>query len=205
MAAVHEQQQPLESRDDGQVYAYDADGGILPGWPIQTGAEIYCTPSLADFDQDGDIEVIVSSFDAMVYVWDVEGDYDDGDGVLWETFRCNYHRNGLVGYEEPVGVPEDAPVNVTRATLEQNYPNPFNPTTTIAFSVRSEGASIELGIYNVAGELVRTLSSGEVPGGQHTIAWNGRDDSDRQVSSGVYFVRLECDGQAETRKIALLK
>ena len=191
--------------DDGQVYAYDADGGILPGWPIQTGAEIYCTPSLADFDQDGDIEVIVSSFDAMVYVWDVEGDYDDGDGVLWETFRCNYHRNGLVGYEEPVGVPEDAPVNVTRATLEQNYPNPFNPTTTIAFSVRSEGASIELGIYNVAGELVRTLSSGEVPGGQHTIAWNGRDDSDRQVSSGVYFVRLECDGQAETRKIALLK
>jgi len=141
----------------------------------------------------------------MVYVWDVEGDYDDGDGVLWETFRCNYRRNGLAGYEEPVGVPEDAPVNVTRATLEQNYPNPFNPTTTIAFSVRSEGASIELGVYNVAGELVRTLSSGDVPGGQHTIVWNGRDDGDRQVSSGVYFVRLECDGQAETRKIALLK
>ncbi len=191
--------------NDGQVYAFDADGDILPGWPIQTGAEVYCTPSLTDLDQDGDIEVVVSSFDAMVYVWDVEGDYDDGDGVLWETFRCNYHRNGFVGYEDPVGVAEDTPVNVTRATLDQNYPNPFNPTTTIAFSVRSEGANIELGVYNVAGELVRTLTSGEVPGGQHTIAWNGRDDGGRQVSSGVYFVRLECDGQAETRKIALLK
>ncbi len=191
--------------NNGKVYAFDSDGDVLPGWPIQTDAEVYCTPTLTDFDQDGDIEVVVSSFDAMVYVWDVEGEYDDGDGVQWETFRCNFHRNGLVGYEEPVGVAEDAPVNVTLATLEQNFPNPFNPTTTIAFSVRSAGARIELGVYNIAGELVRTLTDGDVPGGQHTIIWNGRDDGGRQVSSGVYFVRLECDGQAETRKIALLK
>jgi len=191
--------------NDGKVYAFDSDGDVLPGWPIQTGAEIYSTPTLTDLDQDGDIEVVVSSFDANVYIWDVEGDYDNGDGVLWETFRCNYHRNGLVGYEEPVGVPEDDPLVGSKATLSQNYPNPFNPTTTIAFAIGGESADVELEIYNVAGELVRTLADGEMPGGRHTVVWNGRDDDGRTVSSGVYFVRLACSGEAQTRKIALLK
>ncbi len=191
--------------DAGKIYAFDADGYQLAGWPIQIDGEVYATPSLTDLDQDGDIEVVVAGFDAMLYVWDVEGDYDDGAGVLWETFRANYRRNGLAAYEEPVGVPEDAPVDVVRARLSQNYPNPFNPTTTIAFSIGSEGADIELGVYNVAGELVRTLMSGDVPGGEHTVVWNGRDDDGRTVSSGVYFVRLVSEGRAETRKIAMLK
>ncbi len=191
--------------NSGNIYAYDSDGEVLGGWPIKTGAEVYCTPSIVDIDQDGDVEVVASSLDAMVYVWDLAGDYDDGAGVLWETFRCNYRRNGFIGYEEPVGVPEDSPVSVTRVTLDQNYPNPFNPTTTIEFAVHAGGARVELGVYHVAGELVRTLVEGEVPGGRHTLVWNGHDDAGRQVSSGVYFVRLECDGRTETRKVALLK
>ena len=191
--------------NSGNVYAYDSDGEILAGWPIKTGAEVYCAPSIVDLDGDGDVEVVVSSFDAMVYVWDLEGDYDGGDGVLWETFRCNFRRNGFVGHEEPVGVPDDSPAAAVRVTLSPNYPNPFNPTTTIEFAVHASGARVELGIYNIAGELVRTLAAGEVPGGRHTVVWNGLDDEGRQVSSGVYLVRLESNGNTETRKVALLK
>ncbi len=191
--------------NSGKVYAFDDDGSILAGWPIQTDAEIYCTPTLVDFDDDGDVEVIVSGMDANVYVWDVEGDYDDGSGVQWATFRHNFLRNGFFGYEEPVGVHEGGVTTHGRMVLEQNFPNPFNPTTTIAFLVPDGGAAVELGVFNVAGEHVRTLLAEEMSAGRKTVVWNGLDDHGERASSGVYFVRLTSDATKLTKKVVLLK
>ena len=89
--------------------------------------------------------------------------------------------------------------------LAQNYPNPFNPTTTVRYSIK-ERAHVTLRIYNVAGQLVRTLVD-EVrePGISHSAGWNGRNGRGQVTASGVYFYKLVAKDFTETRKMVLLK
>jgi len=88
--------------------------------------------------------------------------------------------------------------------LEGNYPNPFNPETTIAFAVK-ESANVRLAIYNVKGQLVRTLVDAKLPAGRHHAVWNGKDDAGRSVSSGIYLYRMESAGYSQTLKMMLMK
>lgn len=89
--------------------------------------------------------------------------------------------------------------------LYQNYPNPFNPTTTISWQL-PVASQVELTIYNLLGQKIRTLVDGRQPAGFHQVEWDGRDDAGRQVASGVYFYRLTTvDGFRQSRKMLLLK
>jgi hypothetical protein len=98
---------------------------------------------------------------------------------------------------------DDTPV-VYRTVLKQNYPNPFNPTTTIAFSLAGEG-TVEIMIFNVAGQKVRTLIDERRPAGRHTVTWDGRNDGGRRVATGVYFYRMRTDGYSAVRKMLILR
>ncbi len=92
-----------------------------------------------------------------------------------------------------------------RNTLSQNHPNPFNPTTTIEYSIAGAG-HVSLRIYNVAGQLVRTLVDAvQTPDVIQAAVWDGRDGAGRMVSSGVYFYRLVTKEVTKTRKMVLLK
>jgi hypothetical protein len=88
--------------------------------------------------------------------------------------------------------------------LHQNFPNPFNPETTIAYDL-SEGGRVELSIYNVTGQVVRTLVSEEQPAGRYRIQWSGDDAFGRQVASGIYFYRIQTESTHAVRKLMLLK
>jgi hypothetical protein len=90
--------------------------------------------------------------------------------------------------------------------LRQNYPNPFNPVTRIEYSIRAQ-SQVTLRIYNVAGQLVRTLVNEEQsPRAEgYSVRWSGRNDSGRPVSSGVYFYKLTAGSFTQTRKMVLLK
>ena len=88
--------------------------------------------------------------------------------------------------------------------LNQNHPNPFNPDTNISFSM-PETAPVSLKIFNLKGQVVKTLVSGIMAQGQHRVSWNGLDDSGQYVASGMYFYRLEYDGKTLTRKMVLSK
>ena len=79
------------------------------------------------------------------------------------------------------------------------YPNPFNPTTTISFTLGENGYS-SLAVYNIQGKLVETLSEGILQAGVHERVFNAQD-----LTSGVYFVRLEAGGQVQTVKMVLVK
>jgi len=103
----------------------------------------------------------------------------------------------------------------------KNFPNPFNPETTIQFSVGSMPSStansghgdmsptinVVINVYNVRGQRVRTLLDGstEFVAGYHDVVWNGRDDSGRQVGSGVYFYRLVAGENTAVRRMLLLR
>jgi hypothetical protein len=91
--------------------------------------------------------------------------------------------------------------------LSQNFPNPFNPATTIQFSVGSGGAPIltTLQIHNILGHKVRTLLDEPKNAGSHQVIWDGKDDSGKEVASGVYLYRIEAGDFTETKKLVLLK
>ncbi|MBM4403853.1 MAG: T9SS type A sorting domain-containing protein [Candidatus Cloacimonetes bacterium] len=101
-------------------------------------------------------------------------------------------------------VGNDDAVNASPIQLGQNYPNPFNPTTTIAFSTRQTGW-VKVSIYNLKGQLIKTLSDTEMPAGEHSLTWDGTDHEGASVSSGVYFYRLQAAGHTQTRKMLLMK
>ena len=92
----------------------------------------------------------------------------------------------------------------TEFSLKQNYPNPFNPSTTINFAVPRAG-EITLKIYNLQGQLLRTLASGNVPAGWHRVVWEGTDAKGSRVASGIYVYRLEAQGYVISRKLTLMK
>ena len=85
-----------------------------------------------------------------------------------------------------------------------NYPNPFNPTTTIAFSLPEEGV-VKLSVYNIRGQLIKELINGSMPRGFHKVVWDGRDNRNRSVSSGLYFVRVDVGNTSKVKKIMMLK
>ena len=102
------------------------------------------------------------------------------------------------------GTEEDMIPIPNRALISSNYPNPFNPSTTIAFSIPEDGL-VKLGIYNVKGQKVKDLCDSEMLRGHHKVVWDGKDKHQRDVSSGIYFVRLQASGAISTRKIMLMK
>ena len=84
-------------------------------------------------------------------------------------------------------------------SLSQNYPNPFNPSTTIKFSLPHSG-KVTLKIYNILGQVVETLVSERLTAGVYKYEWNASN-----LSSSVYFYRLETGKFVETKKMLLLK
>ncbi len=85
-----------------------------------------------------------------------------------------------------------------------NYPNPFNPETNISFSL-SESSNAELIIYNVKGQKVVKLVDKFLNDGKHTFTWSGKDSSNNDVSTGVYFYRLRANGRTASGKMLLMK
>lgn len=89
-------------------------------------------------------------------------------------------------------------------SLQSVYPNPFNAKATVAFGLDRE-ASVKLEILNNKGAIVRNLYIGYNSAGNYRLIWDGKADNGRDVSSGVYFVRLRADNISQTRKLVLMK
>ncbi len=128
------------------------------------------------------------------------GSVDFGGGVLTTSAGSYDAYLALFGPVEVTAVAALPPAMVMGAPT----PNPFNPSTRLAFSLARAG-TVALTVHDLSGARVRTLYAGPLPGGDHTYAWDGRDDGGRGVASGVYHFRLETVAGAQTRKAVLLK
>ena len=99
----------------------------------------------------------------------------------------------------PVSIRETPTQLPARYSLVQNYPNPFNPETVFQYQLPKQ-AEVRLEIYNVVGELVRTLVDEKQPAGYYTVRWNGRDEQEHAIASGVYLYRLTAGEFVQVRK-----
>jgi len=101
------------------------------------------------------------------------------------------------------GVEDDELTAIGRLQL-YNYPNPFNPVTSIKYDL-AESSLVRMDIFNVKGQLVKTLLNQEMLAGTHSVIWDGKDGQGRSVSSGVYFYRMSLPNKVLTNKMLLLK
>lgn len=85
-----------------------------------------------------------------------------------------------------------------------NYPNPFSQITNVSFSI-SNGSNVELSIYNIKGQKVKTLINGRMQKGKHSIIWSGLDGQNQPVSSGLYFYKLKKGNQETVKRMIMLK
>jgi hypothetical protein len=88
--------------------------------------------------------------------------------------------------------------------LSNNYPNPFNPQTTISYELPFE-QHVQLGVYDITGQLVNSLVSGRRSAGNHEVVWSGVNQSGRAVASGIYYYRIDASEFSQIKKMTLVK
>jgi hypothetical protein len=106
---------------------------------------------------------------------------------------------GLGGPGGVLGIDEKSSGTPIAFKLNQNYPNPFNPTTTIDYIIPSD-SKVEMVVYNMLGQKVRTLVNGYEKAGTNSVNFDGSN-----LSSGIYFFRLTSGNNTQNRKMLLLK
>jgi hypothetical protein len=140
----------------------------------------YSYPSLADINNDGFQELILVKYSYPLFA-----------NFFYEVYSTGVTSN------------KDQTVEYG-FSLKQNYPNPFNPETVIEFDLK-EASSVNLEIFDVNGEKVKTLVNGDLPAGKQTIRWDGSNGIGNRVPTGVYFYTLNSGGKSFTKKMIVLK
>ena len=152
----------------------------------------------------------LSSFDGSVWTYHRDESWlvyaarrlaIDRDDVMWVVSH-----SGIAQYDPREGPTEvsGSSIHPEQLKIKANYPNPFNLSTTISFTLPYAGFTT-LSVYNVAGQKVRELVSSYLPSGEHSVVWNGYDDSGIPVSSGIYFSGLDNGQQRAAGRMLMVK
>lgn len=181
--------QPLAS---GTTLEFVTETGLTCGRGIYRDGRMQFT---AVYGSDGELTTYPETGDEVRVLVDGREAYPT---LEWQ------HHGDRVQLPAMASSPDGAPSVVTTWHLDQNYPNPFNPTTQISFGL-GRGGHVQLSVFNVLGQKIRTLVNTNYPAGDHTVLWDGRDDNGQIVSSGVYLYRLESGKYTNTRKMLMLK
>ena len=137
---------------------------------------------LGDINGDGRNDILVGS-----------GSYDDAIKTYCRIYTQDFEVANL----------ENELLKITNLNLH-NYPNPFNPSTTIEYSLPENG-EVEVSIYNIKGQKVKQLVKECQEPGTHTILWNGTDNNNSSVGSGVYFYKIKTEKSSLINKMIMLK
>jgi hypothetical protein len=189
---------------NGNFYGFHHDGTPMQGFPVPTQLEIFSTAAAGDLDGDGDIEVVFASYDQTVNVLDFDGP-SVPSAYEWPMLAGSVYRAAAYGEPGPGQTGAPGPAFVPhRLALAPSAPNPFFGAAAVRFDV-PRGGPVRLEVFDVTGRLVRTLASGRLDAGRHTVRWDGRDDAGVEVASGVFFYRLSAEGETRTRKVVRLR
>jgi len=215
-----------EIRDTIYFVATDIIRVINPTMSSPNGGEYVATMSEYQLVWENPADQAVESADLFYTVDDGENWVEialgvSGNRFTWTTPEAPaeealvrvfvYDRNGLLGFDTSDSfftlTSGASPVDLTIPLvygLAQNFPNPFNPQTEIRFEMPFAGKT-NLTVYDIRGRLVRNLVSGHLDAGRHSVVWTGRDNSGRQVASGVYYYMIKSGDFADTRRMTLIK
>ena len=135
-------------------------------------------PIDTDWDDEGDM-LVFSSSNTL---------FENRSPTLFLVFSSNQISNSQIIVTNEISI----------------FPNPFNPQTTIQYLIHKE-SKVELNIYNIKGQKVKTLINEVLPAGKHTAIWDGTDQNNKPVSSGIYFYKMKAGDFQKLRRMVLLK
>lgn len=132
-------------------------------------------------------------------------DLPAGESDIWVCGRNNDGENTSPSNAITINIVSNEVNDIVAVTsLDGNYPNPFNPETRISYNLKS-AEHVIIDVYNIKGQKVKSLVNELKERGNHTVVWNGRDDSNNSVSSGLYFYKMKSGKYTSTKKMILLK
>ncbi len=188
-----------------RLSAFDAvpqKGGVLIKWQTAAESENLGFKVLRSQQADGRYEAIVTDLipanQSGLYSY-LDRSVTAGEKYYYKIQDVD--RSGRTALNGPVAAEVPMPESIA---LAQNYPNPFNPSTTISYEL-PRAAQVELAIYNLQGQLIRTLCSGQMAPGIHHVVWDAHDSQGLQVPTGLYYYRLRVADQVFTRKLLFAK
>ncbi|MEA1971916.1 MAG: T9SS type A sorting domain-containing protein [Candidatus Cloacimonadota bacterium] len=177
----------------------------------------------------GYLEVLDEMIPSFVYpsatIEDIEVTGDGDDEIIWGTVHLMFLDDYVYGSEIIDSAPvqggmmkymsvrinfsdytgtEGGDVAEVPVRTLTNYPNPFNPTTTINYSTVTDG-NVKVAVYNLKGQLVKTLVDMHQVADNHSVTWNGNDDNGNKVASGVYFYKLITKNNIEIQRMLMVK
>ncbi len=206
-----------KTRNIKQVYPQIKNFDLNLGYyELSTDAESFSAEVIFNYTEDALLESGLGTEDLIVlaidssstagYVWkEVISEIDANAKTI--TFSSSEFSIYAVTskYEEYVTGIEDEITGIPeRFGLHQNYPNPFNPETTIKYQL-PKSAFVNLKIYNLLGQEVRSLVSRDMSAGFQTVKWDGRNNSGIKVNSGMYIYKISAGDFAEVKKMVMLK
>jgi hypothetical protein len=169
------------------------------GSGIVTDVDIEAGGMIVNPEINGDYSIILTPG-----TYDVTASLDGYEQVTIDDVEVT-SGNSTTGIDfslEPIVSSEN--IVITNAVLGHNYPNPFNPVTNISYSIIETGY-VTLEVYNLKGQLVKTLINEIKETGEHITSWDGNDNSNKPVSSGVYLYKMKSTNYSFTRKMILMK
>jgi hypothetical protein len=192
------------------------EGRLVVGWTDYggDGSDIYYR-SFSEGKADGSSSRLNTAEDGMLQDFPHIAILDKQLYSVWRDNRFPglgysvfFNRRSLSGTAVEDSPEEEA--MPTRFSLHQNYPNPFNLSTVIRYSIHSDGAGrqpaqVSLVVYNLLGQIVRSLVIEQMPAGEYEVTWDGRNDRGDEMPSGMYFCKLTVGRQSTARKLLLLK
>jgi len=155
-------------------------------------------------EYSGESEWIQESFAVSVgehtFTWSYEK-----DGYVDDGYDCGWIDYVIFPPNDNSSAEED--FILSKIELYGNYPNPFKSSTTISFTTTESTENTEILIYNLKGQKVKTISNLQIDkSSNQQITWNGKDDNNKPVSSGIYFCKLKSGGKfTSTKKMILMK
>jgi hypothetical protein len=189
---------------NGFLYALNTDGTMKRGYPMYAGCDGGETGVFGDFDGNGTLNYAYHTFPDLMKPGKVvcldfgPGSYSEKH-MPWPMYLQNARRSGIAPKPYPVGIKRSTPPAPSEYALDQNYPNPFNPVTTISYSIAKQ-CRVRLEVYDVLGRTVTTLVDEMQSPGNRTIHFDAS-----QLSSGVYFYRLNAGDFSSVKKMMVQK
>jgi hypothetical protein len=188
---------------------------------LKEGTHIPCLPGWQTFHLEtpfsytGGNLIIAVGNDGEDYIWGSPHqfsctEHDEVRTQYWWLFEDSNTDQGSLSPKAPnimlhFATPNDGAQLPTATTaLHGNYPNPFNPETTISYSVMKPGR-VKLEVYNLKGQLVKTLVNEDHAAGEYRQVFNAKDEKGSSLASGVYLVRMHAPGYRKTSKMVLMK